>query len=101
MKHHISQKEFQKRQLLEFPSQAVLDYHDFGIVDRHDIEVIFQDFLSECLANSYYHVTVVCGTGNLVRQEVKKLLNKHPQVNSFKEGGYYTGGKGAYLVELK
>jgi len=99
--HLFDAKEFKHRQLLEFPIQLTLDFHNRGILDAFDIEEIFSVFLDECLTKNRQYVCIICGTGKFVKPTMYKLLKTHHLVDYFKEGGYYTGGKGAFLVKLK
>jgi DNA-nicking Smr family endonuclease len=99
--YHLSKKEFIKRQQLDFPSQATLDYHNRGILDAFDVEKIFDDFAYDCVSKNYLYLIVICGKGKLVRPTIQKVLKTHTLVEYFKDGGYYTGGKGAFLVKLK
>ena len=60
--------------------------------------------------NQYLHDSYVSGLRNLkiihgkgtgkLRLQVRRELNRHPLVKSFRPGGYHEGGEGVTVVEL-
>ena len=59
------------------------------------------DYLNDAFMAGLYQVRVIHGKGTgTLRQEVQRLLSKHPLVKSYRLGGYGEGGVGVTMVEL-
>ncbi|WP_028579202.1 Smr/MutS family protein [Desulfogranum japonicum] len=81
------------------PIDGVLDLHSFS---PRDLKYLIPDYLDECLKKGIFHVRIIHGkgTGNL-RRTVHALLERHPDVISYKLGDESSGSWGATLVTLQ
>lgn len=58
-------------------------------------------YLNDAVMAGLYQVRVVHGKGlGRLRQVVRKVLDGHPLVKSYRAGGYGEGGAGVTVVEL-
>ena len=58
-------------------------------------------FLHDAFMDGLYQVRVIHGKGTgTLRQVVRKQLDSHPLVKSYRPGGYGEGGAGVTMVEL-
>ena len=58
-------------------------------------------YLNDAFMAGFYRVKIVHGKGTgTLRQTVRKILDKHPLVDSYRPAGYGEGGAGVTIVEL-
>ncbi len=76
-----------------------LDLHAFA---PRDVVAVVAAWLEACAEKGLRELRVVHGKGiGAQREAVRKLLAKHPLVESFRPAGEGTGGWGATLVTLR
>ncbi len=84
---------------IRIPIEDVLDLHTFR---PQDIADLLQNYFDECLKAGIFAVRVIHGKGKgIQKRQVHRILQKNPQVKSFKDAPPEGGGWGATLVELK
>ena len=58
-------------------------------------------YLNDAFIAGLYQVRIIHGKGTgTLRQAVRKILDKHPLVDSYRPGVYGEGGAGVTVVEL-
>jgi DNA mismatch repair protein MutS2 len=58
-------------------------------------------YLNDAFMADFYQVKIIHGKGTgTLRQAVRKILDKHPLVDSYRPAGYGEGGAGVTVVEL-
>jgi len=58
-------------------------------------------YLNDAFMAGFYQVRIIHGKGTgTLRQTVRKILDKHPLVSSYRPGGYGEGGAGVTIVKL-
>ncbi len=84
---------------IQIPIEDVLDLHTFR---PRDIADLLETYFDECLKAGILSVRVIHGKGKgIQKKQVRRILQKNPQVKSFKDAPPEAGGWGATLVELK
>lgn len=84
---------------VELPINGVLDLHTFS---PKDVKGLLYDYLCECREKDIFEVRVIHGKGTgALRETVRSLLQKMPEVDSFNTAPEDAGGWGATLVRLK
>jgi DNA-nicking Smr family endonuclease len=84
---------------IRIPIEDVLDLHTFR---AQDIADLLTTYFAECLKAGIFSVRVIHGKGKgIQKRQVQQLLQKSPQVKSFKDAPPEAGGWGATLVTLK
>ena len=84
---------------IQIPIEDVLDLHAFR---PQDIADLLENYFDECIKAGIFSVRVIHGKGKGVqKKQVRRILQKNPQVKSFKDAPPEAGGWGATLVELK
>lgn len=59
-------------------------------------------YLDDVYLSGIKNVTLIHGKGTgVLRSGITQLLKDHPNVKSYRAGGYHEGGIGATIVELK
>ncbi|MCB2184167.1 MAG: Smr/MutS family protein [Desulfobulbaceae bacterium] len=83
---------------IEIPIDGVLDLHTFH---PRDVKNLVPDYIAACLERGVYQVRIIHGkgTGTLLRT-VHSILEKMPEVISFRLAHEDRSGWGATLVEL-
>ena len=83
---------------IQIPIEDVLDLHTFR---PQDIADLLENYFDECIKAGISSVRVIHGKGKgIQKRQVHKILQKNPQVKSFKDAPPEAGGWGATLVEL-
>ena len=58
-------------------------------------------YLNDAFIAGFYQVKIIHGKGTgTLRQAVRKILDKHPLVSSYRPAVYGEGGAGVTIVEL-
>jgi DNA mismatch repair protein MutS2 len=58
-------------------------------------------YLNDAFMGGLYQVRIIHGKGTgTLRQAVRRILDKHPLVGSYRPAGYGEGGGGVTIVEL-
>jgi len=84
---------------IQLPIEDVLDLHTFR---PQDVSNLLRDYFAECIRSNIFSVRVIHGKGKgIQKKQVQRLLQRNPQVKSFKDAPPEAGGWGATLVELK
>ena len=80
------------------PLEDSIDLHPFA---PKDIPSVVEEYLTECCKAGFYEVRLIHGRGKgIQRRIIRALLEKHPQVLSFKDASAESGGWGATVVRL-
>ena len=83
---------------IQMPIEDVLDLHTFRPKDVVDL---LENYFDECIKAGILSVRVIHGKGKgIQKKQVHRILQKSPQVKSFKDAPPEAGGWGATLVEL-
>jgi len=84
---------------IEFPIDGTLDLHQFSPAETREIVL---EYIRVCLKKGITALRIVHGKGIGVQREiVRKLLETHPDVMSYRHESGSAGGWGATVVELK
>ena len=84
---------------IRIPIEDVLDLHTFR---PQDIAGLLEVYFEECIKAGILSVRVIHGKGKgIQKKQVQRILQKNPQVKSFKDAPPEAGGWGATLVELR
>jgi DNA-nicking Smr family endonuclease len=83
----------------QLPVDGVLDLHTFR---PKEVKEVVQEYLAACREKGILEVRVVHGKGiGQLRQTVRSVLSKMPEVSSFAIAGEAYGGTGATIVRLR
>jgi len=83
---------------IDLPIDGTLDLHAF---DPREVKDLVTDYLAACRARGILSVRIVHGKGTgALRQTVRAVLSRLPEVASFRTATEEGGGWGATLVEL-
>ena len=81
------------------PLEDAIDLHAFA---PKDIASVVEEYLDQCHKAGFHEVRIIHGRGKgIQRRIVRALLERHPQVLSFKDAAPESGGWGATIVQLK
>jgi DNA-nicking Smr family endonuclease len=84
---------------VELPIDGVLDLHTFS---PGDVKELLKDYLFACREKDIFEIRVIHGKGTgTLRKTVHSILEKIPEVASFRTAAEDAGGWGATLVQLK
>ncbi len=84
---------------VELPITWELDLHTF---QPRDLPELIPAYLEACVLQNFREVRIIHGKGTgTLRTTVHAILQRLPQVQSFRIGDEHTGGWGATLVTLK
>lgn len=83
----------------ELPIDGTLDLHTFL---PGEVKDLLPHYLSECREKGLLQARVIHGKGTgTLRETVRAVLRKLPEVESFRPAGEDAGGWGATIVVLK
>ena len=95
----MDEETWEEMEPLEVPIDGTLDLHNF---QPREIKDLVPDYLEACREKGILQVRIVHGKGTgALRQTVHAVLERLPEVESFRLGGMGAGGWGATLVVLK
>jgi dsDNA-specific endonuclease/ATPase MutS2 len=98
-KQLMDEETWEEMEPLEVPIDGTLDLHNF---QPREIKDLVPDYLEACREKGILQVRIVHGKGTgALRQTVHAVLERLPEVESFRLGGMGAGGWGATLVVLK
>jgi dsDNA-specific endonuclease/ATPase MutS2 len=81
------------------PIEDVLDLHT---VSPRDIIAVVEEYLSETHRLGFHAVRIIHGRGiGVQREAVRKILERTPFVESFRDAPAEAGGWGATIVSLR
>jgi len=92
-------EEIKKEDTIELPIDGVLDLHTFS---PKDVKDLLEDYIFACREKGLFDIRVIHGKGTgTLRKTVHCILEKIPEVASFRTAAEDAGGWGATLVHLK
>lgn len=84
---------------VEIPVEGILDLHTF---DPRDVKDLLPHYISVCREKGILEVRVIHGKGRgVLRERVRSILARLPEVDSFRTAGEDSGGWGTTIVILK
>ncbi|MEJ2689411.1 MAG: Smr/MutS family protein [Deltaproteobacteria bacterium] len=84
---------------IELPIDGILDLHTFR---PREVKDLIPEYLGECRKRSILRVRIIHGKGTgTLRRTVHSILDRLPEVISYRLAGEDAGGWGATLVELR
>jgi len=84
---------------IELPIDGTLDLHTFH---PRDVKELVPDYLAACSDRGIFEVRIVHGKGTgALRRTVHAILERLPEVASFRLAGAPRGGWGATVVKLR
>ena len=91
--------EFENFDPVELPIDGVLDLHTFN---PREVKSLVIDYIAECRKRGILEVRIIHGKGTgTLRRTVESVLDKLPEVVSYRLGQEKGGGWGATIVVLK
>ncbi len=83
----------------EYPINGTLDLHMFSPGETREVVL---EYIRVCLEKNIHKLRIVHGKGIGVQREiVRKILESHPNVTSFRHESGTGGGWGATVVDLR
>ena len=84
---------------IELPIDGTLDLHAFH---PRDVKELIPDYIVECQSRGILQIRVVHGKGTgQLRRTVHAILDRHPDVESYRLGGPGGGEWGATIAILR
>ena len=91
--------DFEDLEPVELPIDGVLDLHTFS---PREVKELVVDYLAECRKRGILEVRIIHGKGmGTLRRTVESVLDKRPEVSSYRLAQEKGGGWGATIVLLK
>lgn len=86
-------------EVVALPIDGELDLHTF---QPKEIKDLIPDYIDECRKRGILQLRIIHGKGTgALRRTVQAILDRHPEVASYRLGGHGEGSWGATLVDLK
>ena len=86
-------------EVVEVPIDGTLDLHNFR---PQEIKELIPDYARECMERGIFSLRIVHGKGTgALRKSVHAILDRMPEVDSYRLAGMGGGSWGATLVALK
>ncbi len=83
----------------EYPIDGTFDLHHFP---PEETKEAVEEYIKVCLEKGIFHLRIIHGKGiGVKRQIVLSLLDKHPNVITYRHEGGSGGGWGATVIDLK
>ena len=83
---------------IEYPIDGILDLHHFS---PKDVKELVPEYIKACLDKNITQIRIIHGKGTgTLRRIVHSILEKEPDVVSFRLDGQSSSSWGATLVEL-
>jgi DNA-nicking Smr family endonuclease len=83
---------------LEYPIDGTLDLHTF---QPKDIKDLVPEYIRVCREKNILQIRIIHGKGKgVLRQMVHTILERHPEVISYRHEGGTGGSWGATVVQL-
>ncbi len=96
---HSENKLTNKNRPLEFPIDGTLDLHIFA---PSDVKTLIPDYLDQCRKKGISQIRIIHGKGTgAMRETVHAILDRIPEVVSYRLAGEGGGGWGATIVILE
>jgi len=84
---------------VDFPIDGILDLHTFH---PSDVKSLVPEYIAECKKRGISDIRIIHGKGTgTLRRIVHSIIEKSPNVKSYRLAGEDEGGWGATLVTLK
>jgi dsDNA-specific endonuclease/ATPase MutS2 len=91
--------DMEEREVIQLPIDGTLDLHTFR---PGEIKDLVPDYLKACRERGILQVRIIHGKGTgMLREKVHAILEKMPEVVSFRLAGEDGGGWGATIVTLR
>jgi DNA-nicking Smr family endonuclease len=83
---------------VEIPIDGILDLHTFSPKEVSDL---LNDYIQECIDREIFDLRIIHGKGKgILRDRVRSILKKNPNVKEYSEAPLEAGGWGATVVSL-
>jgi DNA-nicking Smr family endonuclease len=98
-KYQTIKKNLLSMKPVKIPIEDVLDLHTFR---PQEISDLLEEYFAACIDEGIYSVRIIHGKGRgILKDRVRRLLQKNSMVASFSNAPLEAGGWGATLVELR
>ncbi len=99
--HHSIKEKKTKKAIIKKQTVKKTGTYEINVIGKRYEEAmaLVDKFLDDALVLGYPHVRIVHGMGTgVLRKGIRKMLEKHPHVISYRDGGPNEGGLGATLA---
>jgi len=84
---------------IEYPIDGILDLHTFR---PNEIKDLIPEYLSACRRRGILQIRIIHGKGRgTLRRTVQAILQRIPEVSSFRPAAEEEGGWGATVITLR
>lgn len=93
---------FEKSRKTEIKTDSFLPELDLRGAFPEEIKDEIEEFISNAIRNAFYEVRIIHGKGTgKLREETRRIIQRMPQVESFRFGNWNEGDTGVTIVKLK